>query len=41
MALLLSTEYIPSFKDSILFIEECDEFNYQMVDRMFTQLEQT
>ena len=37
---LIGTQYMPSFKDSILFIEECHEAQYK-IERMLWQIHHT
>lgn len=35
---LIGTEYIPNLENVVLFLEEADEFNFEMIDRGLMQL---
>lgn len=39
--LLIWTDFLPNFDNTILFIEECHEFNFWLIDRMLTQIQQS
>lgn len=39
--LLIWTDFLPNFNNTILFIEECHEFNFWLIDRMLTQIQQS